>query len=201
VLGALEEGRVANARLTLVDAEGKERARFRRVDADFERTKSGGRSFQARLDGPGGTWNIAGEAREEADRGYRASLALTEAPVQDLVLLAGLSAIPATFNVKITGEAEAVLAGGRLHKLDLKLAGEPGAIQIHDKDTSPLAVRGVPRRGLLGRGAPGPRAAGGPVQGRGLGPEPVRRSGRRRGRGVAPFPPGTERHPLGRSGG
>jgi len=140
VIGALDHARVTNVRLTLVDADQGERARFRRVDAVFERTPAGGRRFDATLDGPHGVWQLSGNAHAGDNDSYDASITAADAPLQDLLLLSGLSALPASAELKMSGRADAVLIQGQLKRLDGHFATGAGIVQIHDKDTSPLAV-------------------------------------------------------------
>ncbi len=143
LLGALDEAQVTNARLTLVDSEGKERATFRRVTANFERTEEGGRTFGASLEGPGGVWRLDGEARADRQGGFLGTLRGRDAPLQDILLLSGLSGIPATTNLKVSGEAQATIAGGRVTQLGARMESTSGIIQIEDKDTGPLGVDAI----------------------------------------------------------
>ena len=140
IVGGLDRAVLANARLTLVDGEDRERATFPRVDATFMRTEAGGRRFGARFEGPRGTWSLDGEAVAEAGGGYRATMVATNAPAQDLLLLSGLSGVPASTDLKLSGRLAAVLVDGRTRSLTAKLDSNAGTIQIHDKDTSPLTV-------------------------------------------------------------
>jgi hypothetical protein len=139
ILGALDRAQLTNARLVLIDADQKTRATFNRVDATFSRTASGGRSFEATLDGPRGVWRINGEAILEGS-GYRATMTARDAPVQDLLLLSGLSAVPATSDLKLSGRVDIAYFDGRVVELKVRLDSNSGAIQIDDKDTSPLPV-------------------------------------------------------------
>ncbi len=140
MFGALDKARITNARLTVVGADQRERATFNRVNAVFERTEKGGRRFEASLDGPGGTWRLSGDATADAGGVYSGSMVATDAPVQDLLLLSGLSAMPATTNLKMSGKVDASFADGRVTDLAARLSSQAGTIQIHDPDTSPLIV-------------------------------------------------------------
>jgi hypothetical protein len=139
VIGTLDLAKVTNARLTVVDADRRTRATFHRVNATFSRTEAGGRRFDATLDGPQGAWNLSGDAVIDGG-GYRAAIRATDAPVQDLLLLSGLSALPATADLELSGQIDAVFANGRVSALKARLASNAGVIQIDDKDTSPLPV-------------------------------------------------------------
>ncbi|HEX2555361.1 MAG TPA: AsmA-like C-terminal region-containing protein [Microvirga sp.] len=143
LLGALDDAQVTNARLTLVDSEGRERATFRRVNAGFARTDDGGRSFSASLDGPGGVWHLEGRARPDAQGGFHGTLRGRDAPLQDILLLSGLSGLPATTNLKVSGEAQAVIADGRVTQLDARMETTSGIIQVDDKDTGPQQVDSI----------------------------------------------------------
>lgn len=140
VLGMLDLARLTNARLTVVDSERRVRGVFHRVNAAFSRTETGGRRFDATLDGPQGAWRLRGEAVVEGPHGYRATFIADDAPVKDILLLSGLSAIPATTDLELSGRIDAVFADGRAKELTARLTSNGGIIEIDDKDTSPLAV-------------------------------------------------------------
>jgi hypothetical protein len=139
-IGTLDRAQVTNARLTLVDTEGRERATFRRVDATFERTSAGGRRVAASFEGPQGQWSLNGDAQPDGQGGYRAVIETASAPVHDLLLLSGFSAVPATIDLKLSGRLEAAFSQGRVQTLSARLASNAGTIQVHDKDTSALPV-------------------------------------------------------------
>ena len=140
ILGALDVARVTNARLALVDADQNVRATFDRVDATFSRTETGGRRFDAALDGPRGVWRLNGDATSDGGGGYHASVIAADAPVQDLLLLSGLSSIPATTDLEFSGRFDASFRDGHVSELQAHLVSNAGMIQIEDKDTSPLPV-------------------------------------------------------------
>lgn len=140
VLNSLGQAQLTNARLVFVDANRKERARFNRVDAVFDWAEEGGRHFAATLDGPQGIWQLAGDASGDGKGGYRASVVADGAPIQDILLLTGLSALPATTDLEFSGRVDAAYADGRVTELRAGLDSNAGIIQIDDKDTSPLSV-------------------------------------------------------------
>ena len=143
VLSSLGRAQLTNARLVFVDAQYRERARFQRLDATFDWSEDGGRRFSATVDGRQGSWQLNGDARRE-DRGdkaaYRASLVTDGAPIQDILLLTGLSALPATTDLEFSGRIDAAYDQGRVTELRARLDSNAGMIQIDDKDTSPLPV-------------------------------------------------------------
>ncbi len=143
IIGTLDRAQITNTRLTVVGDDGRERATFDRVDAAFERTEAGGRRFDATLTGPSGTWRLAGDATADGRGGYGAAMRAVDAPVQDLLLLSGLSGIPATADLKLSGEIHAGLADGRVTGLKARLSGRSGQVQIQDPDTSPLVLDSV----------------------------------------------------------
>ncbi|MFC4173309.1 DUF3971 domain-containing protein [Microvirga sp. GCM10011540] len=140
-LNSLGQARLTNASLVFVDADQKVRARFKRLDATFDWSEDGGRHFAATLDGPQGVWQIDGDAKADGHGGYRASMVADRAPIQDILLLAGLSALPATTDLEFSGRFDAAYAGGRVTELTAKLDSSAGFLQIDDKDTSPLQVQ------------------------------------------------------------
>jgi hypothetical protein len=139
ILGVLDEARLTNAHLTVVDAQGQERVTFRRADAAFSRSADGKRRFDSSLEGSGGVWHLSGQATP-IDDGYRVSVLATDAPARDLQLIAGLSRLPATADLKVSGHADMVIAGGRVTQLSTKLRSGAGRIFIDDKDTTPQRV-------------------------------------------------------------
>ncbi|HEV2602762.1 MAG TPA: DUF3971 domain-containing protein [Microvirga sp.] len=140
LLGVLEEARLTNARLTLVDSDGKERVTFKRADATFQRESDGVRRFGSSLEGAAGTWKMEGSATPDGSGGYRTTVAVRDAPVQDILLLAGLSRLPATAEMNVSGQVEMLIAGGQVTQLSTRLQGGAGRIVIDDKDTTPQKV-------------------------------------------------------------
>lgn len=139
-LNSLGRAQLTNARLVFIDADYRERARFQRLDATFDWTQTGGRRFEATVEGPQGAWQITGDAvRDEAGR-YRATLLADSAPIQDLLVLAGLSALPASTDLDFSGRVDAAFADGRVTELKARLDSGAGTVQVEDKDTSPLRV-------------------------------------------------------------
>lgn len=147
VVGALDRARVTNARLTLVGADGRERATFGQVAGLFERSGANSRRFDISLEGPRGRWRLDGELRTSArHRGGR--LSVRDLPVQDLLLLSGLSNVPASTDLKVSGQAVAVITEGRIAKLEAELATGAGAIAIDDKDMPRIEVDAAAAKGV-----------------------------------------------------
>jgi Protein of unknown function len=140
VVGALDRARVTNARLTLIDAEQRERVAFNRVDASFEHVQSRTRQFEMRLHGAYGPWRIGGQVYRGRGARRDGTIVVTDIPIHDLLLLSGLSGLPAETDLKISGRAEASLTRGVLERLEARLEGGGGVVQIEDKDTSPFRV-------------------------------------------------------------
>jgi hypothetical protein len=140
ILNLLDTAKLTNAKLTLVDDRRRERAAFKRVDATFSRSGEGGRHFDATLDGPQGVWQLSGDAVALPDQQYRATLVAADAPLQDVLLLAGLSAVPATTDLKLSGRVDAGYAAGQVTELKARLESGKGVVRIDDKDTSPVDV-------------------------------------------------------------
>ncbi|MCB8820635.1 DUF3971 domain-containing protein [Microvirga rosea] len=140
VLSALDRAQVTNARLMFIDADGRQRGTFDRFDATFDWAESGGRHFSAAVEGPKGPWQLSGDAVIEGRGTYRASVIADNAPIQDILLLTGQSALPATTDLEFSGRVDAAYAEGRVTELKAKLDSNAGFVQIDDKDTSPLTV-------------------------------------------------------------
>ena len=138
IVGALDSAKVSNARLTLVDADGRERAVFGRVEASFDRSDRG-RRFDMRLEGPRGPWRLAGEV--VGSRRNRAGvIAATDVPVQDLLLLGGLSKLPASTDLKVSGSVQAALRDRAISLFEASLNASPGTIRADDPDMPPIQV-------------------------------------------------------------
>jgi hypothetical protein len=140
IVNSLDQAQLTNARLVFVDADYRERARFDRVDAVFDRTKDGGRHFAATVEGHQGPWRLSGNAVMEGTGGYRAAVVANEAPIQDILLLSGLSGLPANTDLEFSGRFDVAYADGRVTELKTRLDSNAGLIQIDDKDTSPFPV-------------------------------------------------------------
>ncbi len=137
LIGALDRATVANARLTVLGADGRERAAFNRVNAMFERAGDGLRRMSIALDGPGGTWRIAGQVGQAA-AGVTAELEAANMPLQDALLLAGMSSFPAVADLKLSGSVTAALSQGRLSRFDGRLESSPGSIAQPGQKPIPL---------------------------------------------------------------
>jgi hypothetical protein len=143
VVGALDRARVTNAKLTLVDAEQRERVAFNRVDASFAHTASRTRRFDMQLHGAYGPWRLNGQVYRGRGARRDGTIVLTDAPIHDLLLLSGLSGVPATTDLKLSGQAEASLTRGVLERLEARLQTGAGTVVVDDKDTSPIRVDSV----------------------------------------------------------
>ncbi|MCG7394208.1 DUF3971 domain-containing protein [Microvirga sp. ACRRW] len=139
VLNSLGKAQLTNAKLVFIDADHRERARFDRLDATFD-WNEGGRHFSAVVEGPQGPWQLSGDVKA-VDRGaYRAAVVADDAPIQDIMLLGGMSDLPAATDLEFTGRFDVAFADGRVTELKTRLDSNAGYIQIEDKDTSPLPV-------------------------------------------------------------
>lgn len=140
VLNSLGRAQLANAQLVVIDADYRERAKFNRVDAVFDWTESGGRRFSATVVGPQGPWQLSGDAKIEGEAAYRAAVVADAAPIQDILLLGGLSGLPAATDLEFSGRFDVGYANGRITELKTRLDSNAGVIQIEDKDTSAFPV-------------------------------------------------------------
>jgi len=140
VLNTLGQAELTNARLVFVDADGRERARFQRVDAAFDWTENGGRQFAATVEGDQGPWQLNGDAVREGSGTYRANVVANEVPIKDILLLAGASELPASTDLEFSGRFDIGYADGRITELKTRLESNAGTFQIEDKDTSPFPV-------------------------------------------------------------
>jgi hypothetical protein len=140
ILNSLDQAKLTNARLMFVDANNRVRARFQRVDAAFDWADGGGRRFAATVMGPQGQWQLNGDATVNGSGAYRAKVLANQVPVQDILVLSGLSTVPATTDLEFSGSFDAAYADGRVTELKTRLTSNAGVVQIHDKDTSPFQV-------------------------------------------------------------
>ncbi|MXQ12436.1 DUF3971 domain-containing protein [Microvirga makkahensis] len=140
VLNTLGKAQLTNARLIFIDADYRERARFERVDATFDWDHQGGRHFSAMVEGPQGPWWLRGDAKAEGRDAYRAAFVADSAPIQDIMVLSGMSSLPAATDLEFSGRFDVAYANGRVTELKTRLDSNAGFIRIEDKDTSPLPV-------------------------------------------------------------
>ncbi|WP_114947739.1 DUF3971 domain-containing protein [Microvirga calopogonii] len=140
VLNSLGQAELTNARLVFVDADGRERARFQRVDAAFDWTDKGGRRFAATVEGDQGPWVLNGDAVVEGDGAYRAGVDAREVPIKDILLLTGASELPASTDIEFSGRFDIAYAAGRVTQMQARLESNAGTFQIEDKDTSAFPV-------------------------------------------------------------
>lgn len=126
ILGALDRATIKGARLTLTGPDGRERAAFRRVDAEFERLPGGDRRLGIDLAGQNGDWSVRGRVGEGRTR--KADLEAVRVPIADLLLLAGWPALPAGSDLTLSGRISTTLKASRLLSLEARFESSAGAI-------------------------------------------------------------------------
>ena len=135
-IGTVAEAGLINARLTLVDADGHERVGFSRVDARFERIGEG-RRINASLTGSDATWHIEGAARprDGGGGGGEAALRITDFPINDALMMAGLSRRYATRNLALGIDLNLTTdPHNHLDTLTARLESEPGRFYFDDPE-------------------------------------------------------------------
>ncbi|MCG6121374.1 MAG: AsmA-like C-terminal region-containing protein [Microvirga sp.] len=139
-LGAIDYAALKNARITLIDENGRERAAFRRVDALFA-TAGSGRRFDAEFEGDAGTWRVSGAVRPDGSGGKRARLAVENIPLVDVFLFGGLSPVAEARDLRFGFAAEiSIGANGEVHAFTAEVEGEPGTIRLDDPNTPLLSI-------------------------------------------------------------
>ena len=139
IIGALDRAKLVDARLSLVGADGRERAAFDDVDALFEKVEHSDRRFEIDLRGPRGAWRASG--RVSGAKAHATSIEADGVPVTDVMLLAGLSHVPIRSDVKLSGSLTGSFARDRLARLEFRLRGSPGSIERDQ--AAPLRLDGV----------------------------------------------------------
>lgn len=131
-LGALAQARLEDARLTLVDARGRERVAFSDVDARVWRDGRA-RRFEAQVRGPGGVWSMAGAVSRDRQGGQTAEIVVDRLPVHDVALLSGLSGAFGSDDLALTGTAEITIGpDGELRAFSTDLASTAGWLRTRD---------------------------------------------------------------------
>ena len=150
IVGALDRARLTDARLRLIDDDGRERAVFARVNGLFGRDPvNGTRNFELRLDGPHGEWRFGGSLREggagqeDTEHARSGVITLDDLPVPDLLLLSGQSGLPLTTDLKLSARADVSLAGGRIKTMSAKVHTGDGTFLIEEKDFNPVTVESL----------------------------------------------------------
>ncbi len=144
IVGALDRARLTNARLTLVDEAGADRAVFQRVDGVFRRgTRADARAFEMRLDGPHGPWRFGADVRQMEAGRREGIITLDDLPVTDLLLLSGQSKLPLSTDIKLSGRADVALSDDRLTTMRATLRTGEGSFLIKAKDVNPVTVETV----------------------------------------------------------
>ena len=127
LIGALDRATIADAKLTVLGSDGRERASFRRVNALFERVGDGLRRMSIGLEGPGGFWRLAGEVGEDAGKAH-AELQASGIPLGDALLLTGMSGFPTVGDLRLSGQISTQLADGRLSRFVGRFESSAGSI-------------------------------------------------------------------------
>lgn len=141
VVGALDRARITDAKMRLIDDDGRERAVFARVNGLFGRDPvNGTRSFELRLDGPHGEWRFGGSLHENGEGARSGRITLDDLPVTDLLLLAGQSGLPFTTDLKLSARADVGLLNGRITAMNAKVRTGDGTFLIEEKDFNPVTI-------------------------------------------------------------
>ena len=141
VVGALDRARITDARMRLIDDDGRERAVFARVNGLFGRDPvNGTRSFELRLDGPHGEWRFGGSLHENGEGARSGRISLDDLPVTDLLLLAGQSGLPLTTDLKLSARADVALKNGAITTMSAKVHTGEGTFLIEEKDFNPVTI-------------------------------------------------------------
>ncbi len=127
LIGALDRATVVGARLILVGQDGRERAAFSKVGAVFQRVEGGDRRIDLDLDGARGAWHVRGVVHGGPDR--RAELVAENVPLTDILLLTGLSNLPANSDLTLGARLSVAYDGRRLTRLEGQLDSSAGAIK------------------------------------------------------------------------
>lgn len=139
-VGAVDYASLRDARITLIDENGVERAGFRRVDAQFATTGSG-RSFDAEFEGEGGLWRVSGAVRRDQAGGKTARLAVEALPLYDVFLFAGLSPVAEARELRLDFVADlSIGADGDVSAFTARIAGQPGTIRLDDPNAPLLTI-------------------------------------------------------------
>ncbi len=129
LIGGIDKASVVNARLTLVGADGRERVGFDRVSAVFGHRVGGGRAIDLDLQGPRGAWHVGGIVREDGER-RRADLTATDVPIEDAMLLSGLSGLQGGSDLRLSGTLSAEIAGPRPASLRAQFESTRGRVAL-----------------------------------------------------------------------
>ncbi len=156
LFGTIDHFGLSDARLTIVDAQRRPRARFADVSLQFTRAKATLTHFNFGLRGEHGPWSVSGVVRGEQKGARQAQVHLARAPVSDLLLFGGLSHSLVTTRMPLSGEVSLSVDGeGHLEALDASLAGDAAIVYIDDPDQPPIEVDDI---GLRLSWNPGTRA-------------------------------------------
>lgn len=143
LFGSIDHFGLSDARLVIVDAQRRPRARFGDVSLQFNR-KTGLTRFNFGLRGEHGPWSVSGVVRGEHNGTREAQLHVTRAPVSDLLLFGGMSHSLVTTRMPLSGEVSLAVDGeGHLRALDASLNGDAAIIYIDDPDQPPIDVDDV----------------------------------------------------------
>ncbi|GJD34333.1 hypothetical protein [Methylobacterium aerolatum] len=141
VVGALDRARITDAKMRLIDEDGRERAVFARVNGLFGRDPvTGLRSFELRLDGPHGEWRFGGSLHENGEGARSGRITLDDLPLTDLLLLTGQSALPFSTDLKLSASADVGLVNGRVTGMTARVRTGDGMFLIEEKDFNPVTI-------------------------------------------------------------
>lgn len=138
---ALDSVSLSDARVTIVDSRGEERARFAEVAASLNRTASDAIAVTLSLRGAAGPWTLAGAISGLGGAERVVDLSASGVPLPDILLLANADEGPVAGDLAFSGRMRVAVSGDdRLTGLEATVESAPGTFIYKDKDQPPLHV-------------------------------------------------------------
>ncbi|MDR1828147.1 MAG: hypothetical protein LBR29_07440, partial [Methylobacteriaceae bacterium] len=140
LLSHLQYARVSNSDLTVESVDRHLTRQFNNLTASVTRTTNDHRSFQASGSGEQGEWRLFGSVVRSGETAFRSDIHVEQASIRDIILLAGLSSLPLTTDISVSGELHAAVDNDVVERLEGTLTAHSGEILLNDKDASPVIV-------------------------------------------------------------
>lgn len=138
---ALDSISLSDARVTIVDTKGEERARFSDVVTQLRRTAPGAIELTLSVRGAAGPWKLTGAISGLGSAERVVDLAVDGVPLTDLLLLANAGEGPLSGDLTFSGRSRVgVSSDDQLTTLEGSIEASPGTVIYHDKDQPPLYV-------------------------------------------------------------
>lgn len=140
IFTSLDYAKITNADLTVESPNKTFSVHYQDVQVSLAKTSRSIRKINTLVHGELGEWSISSELKDHGYENYSSEMVISNVPIQDILLLSGLSSAPLTTSIKTSAKFQTSIRSGLIEKLTGQLIGHPGTLILHDKDATEIPV-------------------------------------------------------------